>query len=230
MTLKPRKLHYGSFGFCVFFWVIMLCLPSCATKGTLVSPSRYEVPAYKSVAVLPFHVAGGNNNIQTMTSCQFAKKQIRCQQVSSRIGLKIATSMAREIAIYGLHRVVEPGEALAIIPDLGLVPVVEIGRKLKVDMLIFGTVTRYLERVGGPYGVTRPASVAFEVVMVDTHSGKKVWAGKFSHTQKGLSEDVTNLGSFLRGGGKWLTAGELADVGIARLVQQLPGLQGKEIH
>lgn len=230
MTVEPRKFRYGSLSFYLFFCGVMLCLSSCATKGTLVSPSKTEVPTYKSVAVLPFHVAGGNGNIQTITSCQFAKKQIKCKQVSSRIGLKIATSMAREIAIYGLYRVVEPGEALAIIPDLGLVPVVKIGHKLNVDMLIFGTVTRYLERVGGPYGVTRPASVAFEVVMVDARSGEKVWAGKFSHTQKGLSEDVTNLGSFLRGGGKWLTAGELADVGVARLVQQLPGLQGKEIH
>ncbi len=227
MTVKTRKLHYGCLW--LFFCGIMFCLSSCATKGTLVSPSD-EVPAYESVAVLPFHVAGGNGNIQTMTSCQLSKGQIRCEQVASQIGLLTATSMAREIAIYGLHRVVEPGEALAIMPNLGLVPVVEIGRKLRVDMLIFGTITRYLERVGGPYGVTRPASVAFEVVMVDTRSGKKVWAGKFSHTQKGLSEDVTNLGSFLRGGGKWLTVRELADVGITRLVRQLPGLKGKEIH
>lgn len=228
MNVKTGKLFYGCF--CLFVCGLMLCLSSCATKGTVISPSQEQVAAYKSIAVLPFHLAGGNGNIQTMTSCQLSKEQIKCEQVASEIGLQTATSMAREIAIYGLHRVVEPREVLAIIPNLGLIPVVNIGQKLKVDMLVFGTVTRYLERVGGPYGVTRPASVAFEVVMVDTRSGKKVWAGKFAHTQKGLSEDLTNLGSFLRGGGKWLTGRELADVGIARLVRQLPGLQGKEIH
>ncbi len=228
MTVQTKKLLYGCF--CLFVCGLMLCLSSCATKGTLISSSGDKVPTYKSIAVLPFHLAGGNDNIQTMTSCQLSKEQIKCEQVASKIGLLTATSMAREIAIYGLHRVVEPREALAIIPNLGLVPVENIGRKLKVDMLVFGTVTRYLERIGGPYGVTRPASVAFEVVMVDARSGKKVWAGKFSHTQKGLSEDLTNLGSFLRGGGKWLTVRELADVGIARLVQQLPGLKGKEIY
>lgn len=226
--MKNRKCIYGCLG--LFFCGLLLCLLSCASKGTIVSSSTEVVPVYESIAVLPFHVAGGSGNIQTMTSCQLSHQQIKCEQVASRIGLLTATSMAQEIAIYGLHRVVEPSEALVIIPNLGLVPVKDIGRKLGVDMLIFGTVTRYLERVGGPYGVTRPASVAFEIVMVDAHSGNKVWAGKFSHTQKGLSEDVTNLGSFLRGGGKWLTAKELADVGVARLVQQLPGLQGKEIH
>ncbi|NIA19785.1 MAG: hypothetical protein GWP07_05050 [Xanthomonadaceae bacterium] len=228
MIVKNGKLLYG----CFFLLIcgLVFCLPSCAHKGTVVSPSPEQVPAYKSVAVLPFHVAGGNGNIQTMTSCQLSKEQIKCEQVASEIGLLTATSMAREIAIYGLHRVVEPLDVLEIIPNLGLVPIKNIGRQLGVDMLVFGTVTRYLERVGGPYGVTRPASVAFEVVMVDARSGKKVWVGKFSHTQKGLSEDLTNLGSFLRGGGKWLTVRELADVGIARLVQQLPGLEGKEIH
>lgn len=228
MMMKNKKLMYGYFF--LLACGLLFSLPSCATKGTTVSPSQEKVPAYKSIAILPFHVAGGNGNIQTMTSCQFANEQIKCEQVASRIGLQVATSMAREIAIYGLFRVVEPSEALSIMPNLGLVPVGDIGRRLGVDMLIFGTVTRYLERVGGPYGVSRPASVAFEVVMVDVRSGQKVWAGKFSHTQKGLSEDLTNLGSFLRGGGKWLTVRELADVGIARLVQQLPGLEGKEIH
>lgn len=219
-----------SVGCCLLFFVFLLSLLSCANKDTIVSPRLEKVPPFESVGVLPFHLAGGNGNIQTITSCQLAQEQIKCEQVASQIGLQTATSMAREIAIYGLYRVVEPHEALAIIPNLGMVSVRDIGLKLKVDMLIFGTISRYLERVGGPYGVTRPASVAFDVMMVDARTGKKVWAGKFSHTQKGLSEDLTNLGSFLRGGGKWLTASELADVGIARLVRQLPGLEGKEIH
>jgi len=229
MVMKKGRWLYlclwlGIFG---MLWLMISC---SAKKYTIVSPSQDKVPAYGSVAVLPFHVAGGKRNIQAMTSCQLANEQIKCEQVATQIGLQVATSMAREIAIYGLHRVVEPLGALEVIPDLGIVPVRDIGRRLGVDMLIFGTVTRYLERVGGPYGVTRPASVAFEVIMVDARSGRKVWAGKFNHTQKGLSEDLTNLGSFLQGGGKWLTARELADVGIARLVKQLPGLEGKEIH
>ncbi|MBN2333329.1 MAG: hypothetical protein JXO49_04760 [Deltaproteobacteria bacterium] len=209
----------------MLFW-----LPSCVAKGVMVTPLEPEVRAYQRVAVLPFHAAGSKGNIQTITTCQLSDRDIRCEQVASDIGMITATSMAREIAIYGLHQVVEPQQALTVIPDLGKIPVVEIGRRLHVEMLIFGTITRYLERVGGPYGVTRPASVGFEVFLVDAHSGKKVWSGTFYHTQQELSEDLTALGSFLQGGGKWLTAGELADVGIARLVQQLPGLKGKRIR
>ncbi len=204
---------------------------ACATKGVQVqSVSDQGIRPYESIAVMPFHVVGGNGNIQTVTTCQQQGSQIKCEKVSSRIGLELATSLAREIAIYGLHRVVEPEQVLAAIPDLGVVPVQQIGRTLGVDMLVFGTVSRYLERIGGPYGVTRPASVRLEVYLVDAQTGRRVWLGKFDHTQRGLSEDLTNIGAFFRGGGKWLTARELADAGIASLVSKMPGLKGKEIE
>lgn len=224
------KIHWRWWLTAAAFIGLLLCGAGCATKGVQVQPvTDQQIKPYQSIAVMPFYVAGGNGNIQTVTTCQQQGEQIKCQKVSSQIGLELATSLAREIAIYGLHRVVEPQQVLSAIPDLGMVPVQQIGRTLGVDMLVFGTVSRFLERIGGPYGVTRPASVRLEIYLVDAHTGKRIWLGKFDHTQRGLSEDLTNIGSFFRGGGKWLTARELADAGIASLVSQMPGLKGKEI-
>jgi hypothetical protein len=213
----------------LLLFAVVLVAGGCAKKGTMVTSTPGLKP-FRSVAVLPFHVDGGSDNIQTITTCQLKNHSIRCEQVASDIGMRTATSMAREIAIYGRHEVVEPHQVLALIPDVGMVPIPDIGRRLGVEMLMFGTVSRYLERIGGPYGVTRPAAVTFEVELVDARSGEKVWSGRFSHSQKGLSEDLTDVGAFLSGGGKWLTVQELADIGIARLVRQLPGLENERIR
>lgn len=225
MSAKEFRLTVAA----VLLWAALLVVGGCAKKGTMVTSSPGLRP-FKSVAVLPFHVDGGSDNIQTITTCQLKNHHIRCEQVASDIGMQTATSMAREIAIYGRHEVVEPRQVMALIPDIGMIPIPDIGRRLGVEMLMFGTVSRYLERIGGPYGVTRPAAVTFEVQLVDARSGEKVWNGSFSHVQEGLSEDLTNVGAFLSGGGKWLTAPELADVGITRLVRQLPGLEGEKIR
>ena len=102
----------------------------------------------------------------------------------------------------------------------------EIGRRLAVDVLVFGTVNRFQERVGGPMSVHSPASVYLEISMVDARSGRKVWYAVFDQTQISLSDDITNVRNFMRGGGKWLTVREFADVGIAEMIEQFPGLKG----
>jgi hypothetical protein len=108
----------------------------------------------------------------------------------------------------------------------GLLPgdvVKSIGEKTGAGAVLTGVVTRYEEREGGPIGVRKPASVGFEVNLISTMDGTIIWHGQYAETQKSLSDDIGMFFIFLKRGGKWLTAEELARDGVKQVLKKLPG-------
>jgi hypothetical protein len=85
-----------------------------------------------------------------------------------------------------------------------------------VDAVLSGVVRRYVERVGGPGGAFKPASVSFTLEL-RTPEGELLWSGTFEETQRALSEDLGSLPRAWRRGFKWLTADELATEGAEEL-------------
>jgi len=199
-------------------------LTACTTKDVKVK-TLADIPQFKRVAVLPFDVSDCQSCGDSFPTCRPVGNRIICDKINSNIGYDLALSLAREIAIYGKYEVVEPQAAARIMPYVGQVPMKEIGQRLGVDVLVFGNVKRFQERIGGPMTAKKPASVYFEVSMIDARNGQKVWYAIFDRTQKSLSDDITNIRNFVRGGGKWLTAREFAEIGIAETIEQFPGLK-----
>jgi hypothetical protein len=118
------------------------------------------------------------------------------------------------------------GKALRMIPEQGQDPEVltqRLGSEMKVNSVLMGWVFRYSERMGNAWGARKPASVSFGAVLFDGRDGKLLWRGKFDETQKALSENLLNLGSFVRRGGRWLTARQLAADGVNRVLLNFPG-------
>ncbi len=101
----------------------------------------------------------------------------------------------------------------------------KVGEELGTDFLAVGYVYRYTERVGYEYGSEHPASVAFEIHLIRIADGKVIWRGFFDKTQKSLMEDVFQISSFLKGGGKWLTASQLTKQGMDKVFETFPKLE-----
>ena len=101
----------------------------------------------------------------------------------------------------------------------------QVGKKLEADFIFMGYVFRFEERVGSSLGVERPAAVSFDLHLFRLRDEKMVWMGKFDETQRPLSENLLKIGSFIRRKGSWLTAAELASVGMDEMLGKLPGLQ-----
>ena len=101
----------------------------------------------------------------------------------------------------------------------------ETGSELRADVLVAGFVYRYRERVGYDYSAERPAAVAFEIHLISVSDGRTLWRGTFDKTQKSLMEDVFQVSSFFRGGGKWLTARQLTKLGVDQIFKTFPGFE-----
>jgi hypothetical protein len=98
----------------------------------------------------------------------------------------------------------------------------QVGAALSGNVVLVGLVFRWKERIGTDFAVSQPTSVAFEIALVKTLDGTVLWTGKFDKTQASLSENVLDFNTFLKAKGRWMTAEELADIGLSDLAEQLP--------
>lgn len=113
----------------------------------------------------------------------------------------------------------------ALFPEFKLWKVEDLrkkGSELKADAVLTGHVFCFRERVGYPLSVEKPASVAFGIYLVRTSDGFILWRGIFDRTQQSLFENLLQASSFFKGGGKWVTAEELAEIGIDELLKTFP--------
>ena len=101
----------------------------------------------------------------------------------------------------------------------------KVGKELGADVLVVGYIYRYTEREGYNYSAKHPASVFFEIHLIKTIDGSIIWRGFFDKTQKSLMEDVFQISSFVRGGGKWMTARQLTEQGMNKIFETFPGLE-----
>ncbi len=81
-------------------------------------------------------------------------------------------------------------------------------KKTYISVLIY----KFIERKGGNFAVEKPAGVGFHMHLMEDNAVQQVFV--FDEDQQALSENVLNLGKFLRRGGRWVTADELSAEGI----------------
>jgi hypothetical protein len=99
----------------------------------------------------------------------------------------------------------------------------ELGKAVASDGVIFGTVTRFDERVGTELGATSPASVSFDLNLLDTASDQIVWHGEYAKTQEALSSNLMQFWMFWESGPRWISARELARLGAQQLLDDMRG-------
>jgi hypothetical protein len=99
---------------------------------------------------------------------------------------------------------------------------VSAGKRAGADAVLIGHIFRFKERKGNRASVETAASVAFDLHLIDVDSGKIVWTGNFDLTQRPLSENLLDLGSFIKRRASWVTAEELALGGLEDMLRRFP--------
>ena len=103
----------------------------------------------------------------------------------------------------------------------------DVGSELGAEGIVTGYVYRFRERKGEPFAVEQPASVAFEIHLHRVEDGVLVWRGAFDRTQSSLMEDLLQILFFYREKGRWVTAEELAEEGLEKVLKTFPGLRNR---
>lgn len=97
----------------------------------------------------------------------------------------------------------------------------ETGKRLNADGVFVGHVYRYRDRLGGKFAATEPASIAFDLFLMRVSDGRVVWSAFYDETQKALTDDLFELGAFLKRDGQWITADQMARGAMDQLMETL---------
>jgi hypothetical protein len=97
----------------------------------------------------------------------------------------------------------------------------ELAAELHAEAAVTATIAVYRERVGTAYGVSEPASISLQVLLVRAGQKQAAWRADYTQTQEPLTYNLWNLWGFVRGGPKWLAADDLARIGIDEAVKEL---------
>lgn len=84
-----------------------------------------------------------------------------------------------------------------------------VGACMKTDYLLVPYVSRWQEREGGEWGVTRPAGVTLDLYLIKVATGE-VRRYHFEEQQQGLAENLLKGGRFFKRKGRWITPLEIA--------------------
>lgn len=97
----------------------------------------------------------------------------------------------------------------------------EVARANNLDLLIVPQILDWQERNGGTMGVTTSAGVNMDFFLVDARGeGQLATRSHFNEKQVGLVNNIMNIDSFFKRGGKWLTAEELALEAADQMIQE----------
>jgi len=98
----------------------------------------------------------------------------------------------------------------------------QIAESLSADAFLAGYIWRWKDRKGAELAVESPASVDFHLYLIRLADRAIVWEYEYDKTQQSLTENVLDIKTFLRAKGRWLSASELAELGLEELAEAFP--------
>ncbi|MCF8054301.1 MAG: hypothetical protein K9K75_03670 [Deltaproteobacteria bacterium] len=203
------------------FLLLLVALISigCANKAGVFVLHREADPRLESFAILPLLCAP-----ELMKQNEYAtgeKPQLRIA-VILHDGLQAS---GKQVFLISSKRAERFGEmAFADTTNLSLFAR-ELGEDLGANALVVGYLRRWQDLRGTWYAAKESAALTLELKVYRTADGALIWHGIFDKEQGSLSADILNIQDFIKRKGRWIGVEELAKDGIAKMVDDMPGLK-----
>lgn len=97
---------------------------------------------------------------------------------------------------------------------------IEVGRANNVELLIIPQILTWHELEGSSAGAVSSAEVGLSFFLVDAKNGALLQRSYFAEKQQNLSSNLLSAGTFFKRGAKWLTAQELADEAVVKMIKE----------
>lgn len=222
-TIRPKAILM------VGIAILLVGVAGCGTD-TVVSPPAPDLSAVRTLLVIPFQnlskIYGENVNAR----CPLTGEMFMTGPVPDAAPTMLTEHLRSFFQTHTDDALVPPEEAWRIYADIiptpdapapGLPVLARSGREAGADIVVTGHLYRFSRRVGRTYAVQAPASVAFDVHLIQSETGRLLWSGHFDETQQSLSENLLTVETFLERGGQWVTAEQMARAGLDRVLKSL---------
>jgi len=187
-------------------------------------------PPPKKVAVMPFFKGKRPEDIEEMLNCPL--ERLGCNQNDLiEDAEKILTRIVQMTVESRFVEIVIPlADVITAYDNMGAnssrktpgMLAKQLGEALGVDYIFLGNVWRYRKSRDIALGSPSGASVAFNVFFLRVETGQKIWKGTFDQTQRSLTDNVLAGKGSVKPGLKWLSANDLARLGVKEVFKKFP--------
>jgi len=213
MTLKNRAaVRLTGLTLAVFV------LGACAAQAPIIQ-IQSDLPPIESVVIAPFENLAQGLQSGTGVRSPISGRIFVAGPVADGADRFLTGQLVSHVQRDTAFEILPPGEPAAVpeavVDSSGrqgnrVEQLSQNGRRLGADAVFAGHVYRFRERAGGELAVQSPASVAFEISLIDCRQPRVLWSAVYDYTHQALSENLLGAGNFFRRGGRWVTAEELA--------------------
>ena len=230
----PVRLTSTMRSFQCVAWVFLgLTFVGCQGWKTSTPDGGRAIPGMKSVVVVGFTPAMRNNEVPDIIRSPVTGSAFLAHPVSVQVTTMMTDELYERLIKDKRWKMVPPGQARGVFESIlgsdkkmgmGAVEIIEeVGKAFGTDAVLGGNVFRWRDRRGSDYAVDVPASVAFDLWLVRSSDGVVLWKASYDKTQQSLMEDLFDYSTFAESHGKWLTAENLAMIGLRKLFEEMPG-------
>jgi hypothetical protein len=211
--------------------LVAIFLGACSSHGPVVNQSG-DLAGIDRVAVLPYENMAEIHGYDTAVRSPLSGRVFITGPVADEAERFLTEQLATRVRVNTALDILPSPDVTAALSDAiikgqgretrFLELLSQTGRRIGADAVLVGHVYRFRERVGGEFSAESPASVAFDVYLIDCRQERVLWSASYDHTQRALSEDVGDLQNFLRRGGRWVTAEALATAAMEEIFAEYP--------
>ncbi|MFC1531969.1 hypothetical protein ACFL7M_01180 [Thermodesulfobacteriota bacterium] len=223
-----------------YLWIILLIAinTGCQFQRGRVSQIRPLPLQTGKIVILGFSPAMPQGAATGVIRSPFSGAVFMAEPIPQDVADKMSANLFGKLLEYKGYELIGPNQASGVFAhlvtsDQGISDIKifqRIGQAFSADAVMTGYIYRWREREGTDYSVNRPASVAFDIYLVRSKDGAVLWKSRFDKTQKSLSENILDMGTFLKGKARWMTVDGLAELGLAELLDNslLAGKENKD--
>ena len=210
-------------------FLLLLCGSSCQLQQ-VPQDDKTAVPPLHTVVFIGFHPGMTSSQSPGLVRSPISGAVFAAEPVHEETASRLSETLFENLAKESRLTWVSPRDAASAFSQIASSNptltdreiYVRIGKTLSAEAVLGGHVYRFREREGTDYAANRPASVAFDLYLLNAGDGVIWWKARFDKTQISLSENLFDLQTFLKAKGRWMTADELAEIGLAEFVEAFP--------
>ncbi|MBW1733619.1 MAG: hypothetical protein JRJ09_02080 [Deltaproteobacteria bacterium] len=213
--------------------VLLLTIPACGGNRAPDSSKIPPPPAIKTVVVMGFNAPLPPGEKPDLVRNTVTGTTFMSYPVTGEVVEWLTERLFDMLAAQRRWGLIPPGQArgamenfLASDAGTGSTPlklIQDVGKTFRADAVLTGQVYRWRERVGSDFGVESPASVAFDLSLIRSSDGAILWRGNYDKTQQSLMENIFDFKTYMKGKGLWLRARGLAQLGLDKMLAEMPG-------
>lgn len=217
--------------FLFFLLIVPVNLPGRGSKGGMcdIAVAEESDVSIQKIAVMPFLIGKRPEDVQEMISCPIDRLCADQNELMENAGNILTQIVQKTVEDKFGDRTVPQADVKEayekfVAVDSKSTPRLlaqKLGEALGTDFVMLGNVWRYRERDSRAFDTPSGASVAFNIVLLKVETGQKFWKATFDKTQRTLTDNLFSKGS-VKPVVKWLSANELARLGVQEVFKKFP--------